>query len=314
MDVKAPLKFRWPRVRRQVSTLVIYTVLGAGGLLTIYPLLFSVVGALYEKKAFLFRPSQLLPIPAKPTLENYGMLIFGITEMGTPMLRYALNSIFRTVWLTGWPVLVAFLGGYGFARLRFRGRNVLFWILLGSQVIPGTISIVPLYITMARWPLAGGNNLWGAGGHGLLDSYGPLLLLGMLSIMSIFLVRQSILAGPIELEEAAKIDGCGYLRIIFSIVAPIQKPVIAYLLIVHGIGVWNDWFTPFFFTNSEKYQVLPSIIARIAQQSGRRIFDIIPNFPLILALGIALTIPSLIILAFFQRYIVEGLARIGIKG
>lgn len=312
MDIKASRKRRWPGVRKQVATLVIYAALGAGGLLCVYPLLFASSGALFDKVAFIYRKSQLLPIPAKPVFENYRVIIFGISEMGTPMIRYTLNSIFRTIWLTGWPVLVALLGGYGFARLRFRGKNVMFWILLGSQVIPGTITIVPLYITMARWPLVGGNNLWGVGGHGLLDSYGPLLFLGMLSIMSIFLVRQSILASPIELEEAAKMDGCGYLRMIFSIVAPIQKPVLAYLFVVHGIGVWNDWFTPFFFTNSEKYQVLPSVIARISQKT-QNLYEI-PNYPLLLGLGIAITIPSLIILAFFQRYIVEGLARIGIKG
>lgn len=276
----------------------------------LYPLIFATLCGFYDSIGYLGRPDTLFPFPDKPTLDNYRKIIFFTTD--PTMFRYLLNSITRTVWLTGTRVLVAFVAGYIFARIEFRGKGPIFWSLLIGRLIPGTVLIVPLYIQMARWPFAGGNNLWGVGGKGLLDTYAPLFLLGIVDIIAIFLVRQTILAGPLELEEAAKIDGAGVSRLIFSVVAPIQKPVLAYLAIINGIGVWNDWFTPFFFTSSQKYQVWASYIARIVQKADRAYA--IQNFPLVLAMGIILTIPSVIIFFMFQRYIVEGLARVGIKG
>ena len=130
--------------------------------------------------------------------------------------------------------------------------------------------------------------------------------------MGTFLVRQSLQRTPIELDEAARVDGAGTMRIIFTLLAPLQKPVLGYIAITTAIGTWNDWMTPFFFTNDQQLLTLPGGITRIIAMFTYK--QDTPNYPLIITLGMAITIPSLLILAFFQRYMVEGLASSGIKG
>jgi multiple sugar transport system permease protein len=130
--------------------------------------------------------------------------------------------------------------------------------------------------------------------------------------MGIFLMRMSLQTFPRELEDSARMDGAGLFRIMFQIVFPIQKPILAYLAITTGIAIWNDWYTPFVFTSVERHQTLASAISRLTSSAVGQ--HSTPNWPYIITLGLGLTIPCLVLFAFFQRYIVEGLASAAVKG
>jgi len=314
-----------------------HLILGAGGLLLLYPLIFSFLAGFFSTYEFVTRNNDaIFPWPKHPTLKNYTIFFNtdretldlpkelatkGIIRVETGntggMLAYIprilANSVFRTIYMTVLAVLTSLLGGYAFGRLRWKGRDKVFLILLATQMVPGVVSFIPQFVELHRWPLAGGNNLWGLGGHGLYNTFGVYLFtFCAINVMGTFLVRQSLQRTPIELDEAARVDGAGTMRIIFTLLAPLQKPVLGYIAITTAIGTWNDWMTPFFFTNDQQLLTLPGGITRIIAMFTYK--QDTPNYPLIITLGMAITIPSLLILAFFQRYMVEGLASSGIKG
>ena len=125
------------------------------------------------------------------------------------------------------------------------------------------------------------------------------------------MVLLSLESVPTALDEAAKIDGAGSVTILFRILFPLQIPILTYLAIGTAIGTWNDWSLPFFFTESTELQTLPSTISRLATVVGGANSV---NYPLIITLSLGTTIPPLIIFFIFQRYIIEGIATIGVKG
>jgi multiple sugar transport system permease protein len=223
-----------------------------------------------------------------------------------------LNSIIRTAYNTFWVLLTSFLAGYVFARLKFKGREQLFLIMLATQMIPGTLAIIPTYLEFARFPFAGGNDIF-TGGTGILNTWWVYLIGGpAINIMGTFLVKQSLEKVPIELDEAAIVDGAGTLRIIFQILFPLQLPIMAFIAITTALGTWNDFITPFFYTNSDELQTLPSAITRISSVGASP--GAVINYPLIITLSLGITIPAMLIFFFFQKYIVQGLANTGIKG
>ncbi|GJM72076.1 hypothetical protein HMSSN036_42920 [Paenibacillus macerans] len=126
----------------------------------------------------------IFPLPKAPTLENFKALIVGSTDAA--VTTYLKNSIIRTAYNTFWAILTSFLAGYVFARLRFKGRDTLFLILLATQMIPGTLAIIPTYLEFARFPFAGGNHIF-TGGTGILDSWWIYLIGGpAINIMGTF--------------------------------------------------------------------------------------------------------------------------------
>ncbi len=115
-----------------------------------------------------------------------------------------------------------------------------------------------------------------------------------------------------DIEEAARIDGAGTLRIIFQIVAPIQKPMLAYIAITTGITIWNNWLTPFLYINTKRYLPLAKAVSKMTAIATGQYG--LPDWPMIITLGLGLTFPCLALFAYFQRYIVEGLASAALKG
>jgi multiple sugar transport system permease protein len=287
-----------------------HVILLGFGLVLLYPLVFMILAGFYTKEEFMGSILHLLPFPQHPTLENFKALIVGSTDSAVAV--YLRNSLVRTAYNTFWAVLTSFLCGYVFARLKFKGRDTLFLLLLATQMIPGTIAIIPTYLEFARFPFFGGNHVF-TGGTGILDTWWVYLIGGpAINIMGTFLVKQSLEKVPSELDEAAKMDGAGTFRIIFRILFPLQLPIVAFIAITTALGTWNDFITPFFYTNSDSLQTLPSAITR--QSSVAASPGAVINYPLIITLSLGVTIPALLIFFFFQKYIVQGLANTGIKG
>lgn len=292
------------------GNLLAHLVLLVIGLVLLYPLVFMVMAGFFTKQEFTASIIHLFPIPKEPTLNNYRALIAGTTDAA--VAEYFRNSVLRTIYNTFWAILTSFLGGYVFARLRFKGKDQLFLLLLATQMIPGTIAIIPTYLEFARFPFLGGNHVF-TGGSGILDTWWVYLIGGPgINIMGTFLVKQSLEKVPIELDEAAKMDGASFVRILFGILFPLQLPIMAYIAITTALGTWNDFITPFFYTNSDALQTLPSAITRLSSVGASP--GAVINYPMIITLSLGITVPALLIFFFFQKYIVQGLANTGIKG
>ena len=289
-----------------------YIILILGCLIFIYPIFYAFGVGFFTAEDFARTPPSIIPITDNPYFENYKTLLLLNIKTDPNIGYFYLNSIVRVVWYIVIVVLSSFIGGYVYSRLKFPGKKITFAVLLTTTMIPPVTTMAPTYLMIVHFPLVGGNNIWGQGGSGFLDTYSVLIILGLVNVLGMFLVRMSLNTFPKALEESAKIDGAGIFRIMFQIVFPIQKPILAYIAITTGIAVWNDWYTPFVYTNGIKLQTLASAIGKMTSVAVGQYG--IPDWPGIITLGLGLTIPSLIMFAFFQRYIVEGLAAAAVKG
>ena len=220
--------------------------------------------------------------------------------------QYTLNTTIYAVSSTIGQVSLGAMAGYAFGRLKFRGCNILFVLVLITMMIPFQMLLVPLFVMLRHWPLAGGNDFLGAGGKGLIDSLPGLILPNLVTPFGIFLMRQFTLSLPSELADAARIDGAGEFQIFYKIMLPLTKPALVTLGIFAFQEAWNDFTWPLIISTSANSRTL---------QLGLQVFrdqDLTDWGPLMA--GTAITVlPLLLIFIFGQRYFVEGVALTGTK-
>jgi multiple sugar transport system permease protein len=236
-----------------------------------------------------------------PVLWPSRFVWFNYVEVWTTKLFaiWTMNTLFVTLAATLGTVLSAALAGYAFARFRFPGRNVLFGLTIATMLLPETVLLIPRFILYYQL--------------GWLNSYWPLIVPFWFGggAFFIFLFRQFFLTIPIDLDEAAKIDGAGYLSILFRIVLPLSLPVLATCAIIAFVSHWDSFIFPLLVLNDpEKFTV----------SIGLRWFSISPSADarptdhLLLAGSIMMTIPIILLFFFGQRYFVRGVVMSGIKG
>ena len=186
------------------------------------------------------------------------------------------------------------LGGYGFAKFKFPGQGALFAFLLGTMVIPGAVTLVPVYIIMRdlKW----------------IDTFWPLIIPGAANAFGIFFMRQYIMSVSSELIDAARIDGAGEFTIFWRIILPIIAPGLTSLGLIFFMGSWNDFIGPLIYLKSPEHFTLPLIIRSLIGPVGRTVYDVQ------MAASVISLIPLLIIFLIFQRRIVEGITAGAIKG
>ena len=290
----------------------------AGSAVTVYPLVFSLAASLTSQAEY--ARSTWFPVP-RFYLVNYQRLFQPVVL--PDIANWLLITLFRIVWYVVLGTAVAILCGYVFARLRFRGREAAFLVLLGSLLVPGIVFQVPLYVMMARWPLAGGNDILGQGGRGFVDQLPSLLLPGIVNAYFVFLMRQAFYAIPVEYEEAARIDGASTFRVLWHVYLPMLSPVIAVLVINTTIAYWNQYIWPRMVMEANQ-KMWPVALASQKMMDGS--FPVpstdplvlpsrdVLNIPFALATGTVATLPPLLCFFLLQRYFVEGLQGIGIRG
>lgn len=266
----------------------------------IYPVLFMALGAFTTNERF--RETVFLPIPN--TL-NIGLFIS--TLSGGMDWAYILTTL-RVGFYVGMNLLVGMLAGYIFSKLRFPGRNLIFLIFLTGLVMPSILMIVPLYLMMARFPLAGGNNLLGSGGHGFIGEWPVLFITGWVSPFAIFLLKQNFDMLPNEYEDSAKMDGAGILTIIFRVYGPLLKPAIVALIIITSVNVWNDYLWPSLTVIS--HQMLYPISMYVTYISGVNS----GYYPGAMASALLALLPPALLYLLLQRYFVQGMITSGLKG
>jgi multiple sugar transport system permease protein len=227
-------------------------------------------------------------IPRHPILDNY-VAALTITPVGTAILNSLIMAGGETILVVATSIFTA----YPFARLRFRGRDTVFLLVLGSMMIPSQVTMIPTFILM-KW-------------LGWIDTYQGLIVPRAITPFGIFLMRQFLLTLPRELEEAAVIDGCGRLRILLQICLPHLGPAMAALAIFTFTASWNEFFWPLIVVQSEGMQTVQTLIAALKQAE-------VADWGMIMAVITLSVFPTVVIYIMMQRYFVQGVALSGIKG
>ena len=276
------------RLRAQLGGLTLHVVLGLGALIMLIPFIWMVSTSFKTiDQVFTFPPNW---IPNPFIWDNYPRAFTSV-----PFARWFLNSLQIAVLVTIGQLFTCSLAGFTFARMRFPGRDPLFLVYLGTLMIPAHVTIIPIFVTM-NWLK-------------LVDTPWSLILPGLTSAWGTFLFRQYFLTLPSELEDAAKIDGCGFFRIYRQISLPLAKPVLATLAVFTFMSSWNDFLGPLIFLQSKDQKTLT-----IGLLQFRAEFQGLANWPVMMAGIVISTLPILIAFVIGQKYFVRGLALTGIKG
>jgi multiple sugar transport system permease protein len=219
--------------------------------------------------------------------------------------RYTLNSAIIAGAITLSNLVLASLGGYAFARLRFPGREVLFMLVLGTLMIPDQLRLVPIYLMLVNW-IPGWVVHLGWHDASFINRDG-VILIQLVSATSLFLMRQYFLTIPRDLEEAAKLDGAGYFKTYRKVMLPLAGPALAAVGILMFQGTWNALFWPAILLQDKNQFTIPIGIANFH-------FAYTTLWPPLMAASVLAILPVLLLFILFQRYFVAGVAAVGVKG
>lgn len=274
-------------------------VLAMASVLVLIPFLWMISLAFTPDKDAFAAP-QL--IPANPTLGNFATVF----EDGN-LDRALLNSTIVTLIAVAANCLFAVAAGYGFAMLPFRGSTALFYLLIAGAAIPVSVTLIPLFLMAKGIPLAGGNNLAGVGGTGLLDTLGGVVLPYLVGPMNIFLSRQYFSSANADLAEAARLDGASEWRVFWSIYLPLARPLVAVVAIFSFTSVWDDFLWPLVVTTSAQTQTVQLALAKFLASGN-------VQYGPLMAGSILVTLPVIAVFLFNQRGFISGLSDGSVKG
>lgn len=271
----------------RLKILANYLLLTGIAVLMLFPLLWLVGTAFKSPIEDIFSfPPQL--IPSQPTFAN-----FQTVWTTNPFGKYLVNSAIVAIFSVTLNLFFCSLAAYPLARLNFKGKGLIFSLIVATIVIPFQIVMIPLYILAV--------NL------GLRNTYLGIILPNIVSAFGIFLLRQAMMSVPIELEEAARIDGCSEFGIWWNIMIPAIRPALVTLSIFVFIGSWSDFLWPLIVLDRPEYYTLPLGVAKLAEA---RSFD----WRLIAAGSVISITPILLLFIFLQKYIVDTDISSGVKG
>jgi len=277
-----------PRGPSRLGTLLLHGVLILTVAFMAWPLAWMLLTSFKSLRQVLRDPLSILPDPW--VFDNFAKAWDSVPFAGAYW-----NSFYITVLVVAATLFTAAMAGYAFARLEFPGSRVLFIALLATQMVPKQVTIVPLYILLSR--------------IGWIDSHLALIVPAALSSpFAVFLIRQFVRSIPIELEEAAMIDGCGRGRIFFSIVLPNLRPALGALGIIVALDTWNSFFSPLIFLNTTDNFTVPLLLSQFQGQYGG------VNYALVMAASAIAIVPMLIVFVLGQRAIVASMAQSGLGG
>ncbi|SCY58806.1 carbohydrate ABC transporter membrane protein 2, CUT1 family [Paenibacillus polysaccharolyticus] len=274
--------------RRFGAAVGTYLVLTVVSLIMIVPLIWMVSTSLKEPQSIFTYPPQWIPDSLQ--FQNY-IDVFRLI----PFHRFYRNSVYISALVVLGTVFFSSLAGYAFAKIPFKGRNVVFLILLSAMMIPHEVTAIPMFLFMRQL--------------GWIDTHLPLILLpifGAGGVFGIFVMRQFFITVPIELEEAAMIDGCSRFRIYWQIMLPLAKPGMATLTIFTFVTSWNEFFDPLIFINSRELMTLPLGLSLFTDEVGTA-------WQYLMSATVMATVPLLIVFFLAQRRFIEGVAMTGLK-
>lgn len=280
------------RVKRKTwQTVIWFVVLLVVTAVVLYPLVWLLFSTFKPNSEF---GSNMGLLPNSPTLDNYAKVMEGIA--GVPMWKFFANSLIIAVGSVIGTVLSSALAAYAFARVQFKGLGILFAAMIGTLLLPFHVVIIPQYIIFQRLDL--------------IDTFIPLLLPKFLATEAffVFLLVQFIRQMPRDMDEAARIDGAGHLRIFWSIILPLIKPALITCSIFAFIWAWNDFLGPLLYLTSPENYPLPIALRLYNDQTS------VSDYGATVTASFIALIPVLLFFLVFQRFLVDGVATQGLKG
>jgi multiple sugar transport system permease protein len=275
------------RRRRIGSNSFVTILLWLSAILAAFPFYWMFRSSLMlEKQIMRFPP---VWIPPSPTLQSFADVL---TKQ--PFGRYIFNSLLVALIVTIGQLIVASMGAYAFARLRFPGRDRIFLVYLATMIIPTQVTLIPQYVLISQF--------------GWVNSYAALTVPFLSSAFLTFLLRQFFLSIPRDLEDSARIDGAGYFRTFATIVIPLSGPALATSALLAFMGSWTNFLWPLIVTRSRDLRTVPVGLAALQEEMSKT------NYAQIMAGSVLAMLPMFILFLFLQKYIIASVATSGMKG
>jgi multiple sugar transport system permease protein len=263
----------------------VYAVLIFGAMIMVIPFVWMVSTSFkLPKEIFVFPPTW---IPSEATLKNY-IDLFRNLDFARPFI----NTVLVAGSITLLSVLFSSMAGFAFAKFRFKGRDALFLLVLATIMVPGQMTIIPVFLMLRHL--------------GLINTYAGLILPAMVSAFNVFFMRQFIITIPDDLLEAAKMDGAKEGFLYFKIILPLCRPALSTIAIFTFTGSWNSFLWPLIIAQDERMYTLPVAISVLAGQYGENIAIQMAGSCIVIA-------PILVFFIFAQRYFIKGIALTGMK-
>jgi len=263
---------------------LLYAGVVAGAAIMLFPFVWTVITSITPEGSLADGPTLIVH---NPTLDAYRTLLDAM-----PIWRILVNSLLIAIAATGFQLITSSMAAYGFARLHFPLKNVIFGCYLATLMVPLQVLVVPLFIEMKTLNLQ--------------DTYFALLAPTIASAFGVFLLRQAVSAVPAELDEAATIDGAGHLRIFTTIVLPLIRPALATVAVFAFMGSWNSFLWPLVVIRSPEFMTLPLGLSTL---QGR----FTTQWDVVMAGSVISIVPIAIVYLLAQRHIIAGVAHTGIK-
>lgn len=274
------------RKKIEIGKLILYVVLSFGAIIMVLPFVWTVLSSLKNMGQTFAYPVKILPNPV--VWENYPESLAAL-----PFGRAYWNSFYIAAIVVIFQLLTATMAGYSFAKLKFKGNEIVFILFLATMMVPSQVTMIPLFLIMKN--------------IGLLGSHMSLILpAALFNAFGVFLMRQFIAGLPDELEEAAIIDGASVPQIFVRIIIPLVKPSMAAFGIFVFLGQWNSFMYPLIFLNKTETFTVPLLLNFF---KGTYATD----YPLLMAGTVISVVPVLIVYLFFQKQIIQGIAITGMK-
>ncbi|GAA5015786.1 carbohydrate ABC transporter permease [Actinopolymorpha pittospori] len=276
---------RWQRL---ASVLVFYLLLFVLTIIFLAPLVWMVSTSFKTAGDATTVPPRW--IPTDFSIEGYTSLF---ADAQAPVLRWLMNSVLVAVGHTLLVLVTASMSAYALARMRFRGKSVIFALIVATLFVPGFVFLMPNYLIVDSF--------------GWLDNSLALIVPGAASAFGVFFLRQFFLSIPHELEEAALIDGANRWQIFWRVMVPLSKAPLATLAVLSFLGSWNDFLWPLYVLFNPEHLTLPAGLATLRGAYGT-------DYPVVMAGAVLASVPVLVVFALAQRYVIAGVARSGLKG
>lgn len=277
------------RIRRRIGKALTYTGLTVWALIVLFPFYWMVLTSV---KSYGSYNAEHVPrfFTLSPTLENY---VSAFTAV--PLGRYLINTLLFTVVTTALMVAVSTLAAYAFARLEWKGKNLVFTLFLSMMMIPAELVVITNFATVTSWDLR--------------NSFTGLILPSVTSVFYIYLLKENFEQVPDELYRAAKVDGTSDLKYLFKVMIPICRPTLVTITILKMIECWNSYVWPRLVTDDPLYYLVSNGIQEIRENGFGR-----ENIPAMMAAVVVISVPLIVLFLVFRKKIMAGVSRGGIKG
>lgn len=278
-------------LRHYVGLIVRYALLVGIGIVMLTPFILAAIGSFKTNAEIIAWPPKLLP--ENWLAGNWAEVWNTDMGQGATFPRWLFNTAFLSVSVAVLQVIGCSMAAYAFARLSFPGREFTFSFMLGTMMIPGAVTLIPAFVLMSKLKL--------------LNTYWSLILPGIVSAGSIFMLTQFFKSIPRDLEEAAYIDGASQFQVYKDVILPLARPALLTVFILQFQGMWNSFLTPLLYLDAPHMWVL-NVALSVFQQQYKA------DWNLILVGAMFNAIPVMVLFFFFSRYYIEGVAYAGVKG